>query len=89
MSSRFLAWYTCGVLLITSVAVSAITILPGGESWIRMIFTVLGATAGIFAILGAALLWLPRDHWCNRSRRVRQVLSGGAVVASLLLLVII
>ena len=83
MSSRFLACYTCGVLLVASVVATAITVLPGSESVIRIIFTVLITAAGVFAVIGGLLLWLPKAHWSNQSLRVRLVLSIAAVFASL------
>jgi hypothetical protein len=83
--ARFLAWYTSGALALACLFLSAATVLPGHESGWWTFLLVIGAAAATFAVIGIVLCWLPKEHWCNRSRTVRVVLSVAAVLATLLM----
>jgi hypothetical protein len=85
MSARFLAWYAAIVLSIAALLVKSVTVVRGQEVKAWVIFVVLAATAGAFGIIGSLLSWLPEQHWCNQSRRIRLVLSVANVIATLLL----
>jgi hypothetical protein len=89
MSARFLAWYTSVLLAFGSVVASAITVEPGGEGEIRTIMAVLAGAAGVFAVVGVVLCSLPRDHRANRSKTVQSVLSGVALVATLMVFAVV
>jgi hypothetical protein len=89
MTARHLAAWTSAVLAIGSVLVSAITVMPEAESGRSTLLMVVVSLAGVFAATGIVLWLLPEDHWCNRSRTVRGILSIVATVATLLVLAIL
>jgi len=87
MSARFLAWYTSAVLLIATLAASAITWVPARAIEGLVVTAGLGCTACLFVGLAILLTRLPREHWSNRSHAVRVALFVPALCASLLFFV--
>jgi hypothetical protein len=86
MWARLLAWYTCAALAFASFLFHCCTVAPIDESALWILIVVLGVAAAVFAVVGIVLGLLPDEHWCNRSRMVRVVLSVTAVLATALLL---
>jgi hypothetical protein len=86
MSARFLAWYTSAIFAGETLLLSLISIVPEAESRFLILQGVIAAFAVVFAMIGAVLLRLPQNHWCNRSLAVRGVLVFAALCATLLLL---
>jgi hypothetical protein len=73
------------VLGIASLLLSAATVLPGTEAaWHTFLLSMAGV-AVLFAILAIVLTSLPPDHWANRSRTIRGILSVTALLATLML----
>lgn len=87
MSTRFLAWYTCGVFSLASLLLLFVSMAPGAESRIAVLQAILGGTALSFAVVGVVLTKLSTEHWVNRSFAIRCLLSVAAISSSMLVAV--
>lgn len=86
MTARFLACYTCGVLLLATLLLLFVTVAPGAEWRFAALLAILGGAACFFGVIAVILKRLPQDHWGNRSVAVRCCLSLAAISSSLLVL---
>jgi hypothetical protein len=87
MSARFLAWYTCGILSLASLAILIVSVAPGAEARFAVIQAILAGAALSFAVVAVAMTRLPIEHWSNRSIAVRVMLSVAAISSSMLMAV--
>jgi hypothetical protein len=85
MSTRFLAWYNCGVLLLASLLTFFFSVASGATSRFAVLQTLLVGAALFSAVVAVVLTQLPREHWVNRSFAVRCLLGVVASFSSLLL----
>jgi hypothetical protein len=86
MSTRFFVWYTCVVLALVLLMLSAITVGPEGENFVGALGVVVGVGLVILVVFGIKLQSLPREHWVNQSRIVNVIFALLAFFASFLLL---
>ena len=86
MSARFLAWYSCVLLSLASVLLLLVSVGPGAEARFAVIQAVIGGAAVCFALVGAGLGRMPKEHWSNRSLAVRSGLLAAATLSTLLVL---
>lgn len=87
MSARFLAWYTCGILSLASLAILFVSVAPGTESRFAVIQATLAGAALSFAVVAVVLTRRPTEHWSNRSIIVRVMLAVAAISSSMLMAV--
>lgn len=87
MSARFLAWFTCGILCLASLAILFVSAAPEAESRFAVIQATLAGAALSFAVVAVVLTRLPTEHWSNRSIAMRVMLVVAAISASLLMAV--
>ncbi len=86
MNSRFLTWYISGVMGLSWLLLSLVTVAPGGESAFDTLRGGCVAVALGFAVLAVSLQLLAAGHWLNRSRAMRIVLLVLAAICSLFLI---
>ncbi len=87
MSSQFLSWYLCGLLGLTCMFVSLITVVPEAESKRTVALYICAVCAMMFAALGLTCGSLSAQHWVNRSGILRSILVVLAIGLTLFLLV--
>jgi uncharacterized membrane protein len=87
MSVRFLAWYLSGLLSVTCVVFSLVTMVPDAESKRIVAVVICAVGAVLFATVGLFCEWFSAQHWINRSRILRSVLLALAIGLTLFLLV--
>jgi hypothetical protein len=89
MSARFFAWYSCGVLSLTTVLLLFVSVVPGAETRLGLFQAALGAGAIFFGLVAKNLSRKPREYWGNRSSIVRYLMTLAAILSSLLAAAII
>jgi hypothetical protein len=85
MSGRWLAWYTCGVLALTTGLSTLVSVGPGAEAGHAAWQAALAALSFVFAAVAVFWAWLPAGHWIRRSLVVRGFLFAAAFTATMLL----
>ena len=86
MTARFLAWYTCVVLVLAALLLLFVTAAPGAVARLAALQAILAGMALFLAFVAVSLTRLPREHWGNQSVTVRCLLFVAALASSLLLL---
>jgi hypothetical protein len=87
VSTRSLAWYLSGLLGLTCLLFSLITVVPEAESKRDVALCICAVCAMMFAALGLTCGLLSAQQWVNRSGILRRVLLVLAIGLTLFLLV--
>jgi len=86
VSIRFLALYLSGLLGLTCILPSLITVVPDAESALSAAQGICAVGAALSAAVGLLCGWLSVEHAVNRSRLLRSVLVMLAIGWTLFLL---
>lgn len=85
MSTRFLAWFNCGALLLASLLTLFVSVAPGAASRFAVLQAILVGAALLSGVVAIVATQLPSEHWVNRSFVVMCILGMAAGFSSLLL----
>jgi hypothetical protein len=84
-----ICWYICGVFAVLHVLTLLMGYAPNAQAFGTMLQVVSGSVALAACAGTIGLGWLRRDHWIHRSRPIRALLVGVAVIATLVLLLML
>jgi len=84
MSTRFLAWYTSGIMSLASFLMLFISVTPEAQVRFSVMQAIIAGVALFFAAAAVVLTRLPNEHWGNRSFLARCLFLIAAASSSLL-----
>lgn len=87
MSTRPLALYLSGLLGLTFMLVSLISVVPDAEAERNVTQGICAVAAVLSAAVGLSCTWLSAEHWVNRSHLLRNLMVVLAIGLTLFLLV--
>lgn len=86
MNGVSISWYLSGLFLAGLVFSSAITVVPGRESFIAIVMTISGICPVLF---GGIAIYLKRLSKCNRANKSKWILNLYLVFAIIMTLFIL
>jgi amino acid transporter len=84
-----ICWYICGAFAVLHVLTLLMSYAPHAQSFGTMLQVVSGSVTLVACAGAIGLGRLRRDHWIRRSRPLRALLVGVAVVATVALLIML